>query len=159
MNRSETTWTSLLHASHAARLSRAQADQLHRQVVAAGLQPMWFVMVDDPAFPGCHVGRVHTADHCGGVWLPSALVADTLEALVAMMLPGLTRRDKTAIDAPGVAKAADPRGSASASPMAQPSRGQRYRTGGEYISPPAFHRRFRPRAMPSGATSRCHISP
>ena len=59
-------------------------------------------MTDDPAFPGRRVGRVHTADHRGGVWLPGVLVADTLEELVAMMPSGLTRRPRTPIDAPGV---------------------------------------------------------
>ncbi len=68
---------------------------------------MWFVLVDDPAHPGRHVGKVHTADHRGGVWLPGALVADTLEALVGMMPPGLTRRSRAAIDAPGVVETWD----------------------------------------------------
>ena len=66
---------------------------------------MWFVMTDDPAFPGCHVGRVHTADHQGGVWLPGLLVADTLAELVALLLWGLTREGRAPFDPPDVLEA------------------------------------------------------
>ena len=65
------------------------------------------MLTDDPVFPGRYVGRVHTADYQGGVWLPGALVADTLEALVAMMPPGLTRWPRAPIDAPGVVETWD----------------------------------------------------
>ncbi len=41
-------------------------------------------------------------DHHGGVWLPGALVADTLAALVALLPRGLTREDRTPLDPPGV---------------------------------------------------------
>ena len=79
---------------HDAALPLAEAARLHRKVVVARQRPLWFVMMDDPAFPGRHVVRAHTADHHGGVWLPGALVADTLEALVGMMPAGLTARPR-----------------------------------------------------------------
>lgn len=85
-----------------AELTPAEAAQLHREAVAARQQPVWFVLVDDPAFPGRYVGRVHTVDHHGGVWLPGVLAADTLEVLVEMMPPGLARGPQTAVDPPGV---------------------------------------------------------
>lgn len=90
-----------------AELTPAEAAQLHRAAVAAGQQPMWFVMTDDPTFPGRHVGKVHTADHQGGVWLPGALVADTLDALAGMMPPGLTRYPRASVDPPGVVETWD----------------------------------------------------
>ena len=52
----------------------------------------------DPVSPGCHVVRAHTMDHHGGVWLPRAVVADTLAGLVAMMPPGLVRDGKAPFD-------------------------------------------------------------
>ncbi|MGI4940506.1 MAG: hypothetical protein ACRYHQ_08085 [Janthinobacterium lividum] len=90
-----------------AELTPAEAARLHRQAVASGQQPMWFVMTDDPAFPGCHVGKVHTADHRDGMWLPGSLVAPTLEALVGTMPPGLTRYPRASVDPPGVVETWD----------------------------------------------------
>ncbi len=88
-------------------LTLAEAAQLHRQALASGQQPMWIVMTDDPAFPHRYVGRVHTADHHGGVWLPGALVASTLEALVVMMPAGLTRYPRASVDPLGVVETWD----------------------------------------------------
>ncbi len=71
-------------------------------MVSAGLWPTWLITTDEPAFPDCHVARAHTADHHGGVWLPGALVADTLGELVALLPPGLTWEDRAPLDLPGV---------------------------------------------------------
>ena len=83
-------------------LTSAEAEQLHREAAARGAWPRWFLVVGAPANPRRHRGPVHTADHQGGVSLPGALVADTPEALVAMMSIGLMRRDRAGIDAPRV---------------------------------------------------------
>ena len=58
-------------------------------------------------FPRRYVARAHTVDHHGGVWLPGALVADTSDALRAMLPDGLTRRDRAPIDPPGVVETWD----------------------------------------------------
>ncbi len=51
--------------------------------------------------------NTHTMDNHGGVWLPGVLVADTLDELRAMMLAGLTRRDRVPIDSEGVVETWD----------------------------------------------------
>ncbi len=63
---------------------------------------IWFVFQPAPAHPGKVTARAHTMDHQGGVWLPGAFVADTLEELRAMMPAGLTRRDRVPVDPEGV---------------------------------------------------------
>ena len=46
-------------------------------------------------------------NHHSGVWLPSALMAATLEALVGMMPPRLTRWPRASVDPPGVVETWD----------------------------------------------------
>lgn len=78
---------------HDAILTPAEAAAMHRDATAADVWLVWFVLTDDPAFPGRHVARAHTADHHGGTWLPGALVTDALGELCTMLPDGLTRRD------------------------------------------------------------------
>ena len=56
----------------------------------------------DLEHPDCFVARAHTADHAGGVYLPGALVANTLAELRTMLPGGLERRDRTSLDPPDV---------------------------------------------------------
>jgi len=42
-----------------------------------------------PEHPGRFMARAHTADHAGGVYLPGALVADTLDELRPQLPAGL----------------------------------------------------------------------
>lgn len=62
----------------------------------------WVITGADLEHPGRLTARAHTADHAGGVYLPGALVADTLEELRAMLPAGLTRHGRTSIDPPDV---------------------------------------------------------
>jgi len=59
---------------------------------------IWFVFQPDPTHPGKVTARAYSMDNHGGVWLPGALVADTLEELRAMMPAGLTCRDRVPVD-------------------------------------------------------------
>ncbi len=92
----------MLTLSTPGRLTPAYAAAQHRDATVDGIGPIWFVTTNDPAFPGYHVARAHTADYKGGVWLPGALVSSTLVGLVAMLPPGLTREGTSAFDPLGL---------------------------------------------------------
>lgn len=62
----------------------------------------WVVSNADLEHPGRFVARAHTADHHGGVYLPGALVADTLGELRTMLPVGLERHGRTSVDPPDV---------------------------------------------------------
>lgn len=63
---------------------------------------IWFISDVDPAHPGTITARAHTADPTGGVYLPGALIADTLSEMRALMPSGLRRRDRAPVDPPGI---------------------------------------------------------
>jgi len=46
----------------------------------------------DLEHPGWLTARAHTADHSGGMYLPGALVAETLDEMRAQLPDGLTCR-------------------------------------------------------------------
>lgn len=61
----------------------------------------------DLEFPGRLTTRARTADHHGGVYLPGALVVDTLEAPHAMLPGGLEYHGRTSLDPPDVVEVWD----------------------------------------------------
>lgn len=61
----------------------------------------------DLEHPGRLTARAHTADHSGGVYLPGALVADTVEKLRAMLPGGLKCHGRTSLDPPEVVEVWD----------------------------------------------------
>lgn len=70
--------------------------------MARGTLLAWVVSGVDLEYPGRFVARVRTADHQGGVYLPGALVAETLDALRAQLPAGLTRHGRASVDPPDV---------------------------------------------------------
>ena len=86
-------------------LTPAEAQRLQDEARAAGRWIMWFVSYEEG--PGKFIARAHTAAHDGGKWLPGELVADTLDELRAMLPPGLTRWERTAMMAAEVVEVWD----------------------------------------------------
>ena len=88
-------------------LTPTEAQTLQDDATARGVELMWFVSNADPAHPGKITARAHTADHIGGIYLPGAMIADTLDEMRAQMPAGLTRRDRAPIDPPGIVETWD----------------------------------------------------
>jgi len=63
---------------------------------------VWVLTTADLEHPGRLVARAHLANHHGGAVQPGALVADTLDALRAMLPAGLTRHGRASVDPPDV---------------------------------------------------------
>lgn len=78
------------------------AQALQDDAIARDTWLVWVVTNTDLEHPGRLVARAHTADHHGGVYLPGALVANTLDELRAMLPTGLMRHDRTSMDPPDV---------------------------------------------------------
>lgn len=83
-------------------MTPAGAQALQDDATARGTWLMWFVSNADLEHPGKFIARAHTADHKGGVCLPGAVVADTLEGLRAQLPVGLRRLGRTSIHPPEV---------------------------------------------------------
>lgn len=83
-------------------MTPVDAQALQDDATARGTWLAWVVTDTDLEHPCRLVARAHTADHHGGVYLPGALVADTLEELRAQLPAGLTRHDRTSMDPPDV---------------------------------------------------------
>lgn len=75
--------------------------------MARGTYLAWVVSSSDLEHPGRLTARAHTADHHGGVYLPGALIADTLDELRAMLPAGLTQHRRTSVDPPDVVEVWD----------------------------------------------------
>ena len=88
-------------------MTPAEAQTLQDDATARGTWLAWIVTATDLEHPGKHTARTHTADHHGGVYLPGALIADTLDELRAMLPSGLTRHGRTSADPPGVVEVWD----------------------------------------------------
>lgn len=78
------------------------AQNVQDDATARGVFLMWVVTAADLEHPSKFTARAHTSDHHGGVYLPGALVAETLETLRAQLPAGLTRRDRTSMVPPEV---------------------------------------------------------
>jgi len=83
------------------------AQALQDDATARGAWLAWMVSNSDLEHPGKLVARAHTADHHGGVYLPGAVVADTLAELHALLPAGLTCRGRASIDPPEVVEVWD----------------------------------------------------
>ena len=83
-------------------LTAADAQTMQEDALARGVWVVWFVTAADLEHPGKVTARTHTADHQGGVYLPGALVADSLDELRTMLPAGLTQHDRTSLDPPDV---------------------------------------------------------
>ena len=83
-------------------LTDADAQALHDGAVARGTWLAWVVSNADLEHPGRFVARAHTCDHHGGVYLPGALIADTLVALRAQLPAGMTCHVWCSVDPPHV---------------------------------------------------------
>ena len=81
-------------------MTPADAQALQDGATARGTWLAWIVTAADLEHPGKITARAHTDDHQGGVYLPGALVADTLKALQALLPAGLTRHGRTSVDPP-----------------------------------------------------------
>jgi len=79
-------------------MTPAEAQFLQNDATARGTWLAWVVSNADLEHLGRMVARAHTADHSGGVYLPGALVADTLGELRAMLPAGLARHGRTSVD-------------------------------------------------------------
>ena len=88
-------------------MTPADAQALQNDATARGTWLAWVVTSTDLEHPGRLVARAHTADHHGGVYLPGALVANTLEGLRAQLPTGLTRHGRTSVDPPDVVEVWD----------------------------------------------------
>lgn len=88
-------------------LTPIEAQALQDDATARGVWLIWFINDADPAHPGKVTARAHTEDHIGGVYLPGALVADTLDELRDKMPAGLTRRDRAPVDPAGIVETWD----------------------------------------------------
>ena len=88
-------------------MTPADAQALQDDATTRGTWLAWVVTDADLEHSGKFTARAHTADHHGGVYLPGALVADTLEALHAMLPSGLKRHGRTSVDPPEVVEVWD----------------------------------------------------
>ncbi len=75
----------------------ADAQTLQDDAAARGTWLVWVVTATDLEHPGQVTARAHAADYQGGILLPGALVADTLDELRMKLPAGLTRRDRTSL--------------------------------------------------------------
>jgi hypothetical protein len=82
----------------------AEAQRLQEDARERGVWLRWFVSYERP---GKFIGRAVVADQHGGERLPGELVADTLAELRAMLPPGLTRWERTAMMAAEVVEVWD----------------------------------------------------
>ena len=82
----------------------AFADIQSRQdeATARGTWLAWVVSNADLEHPGRLMARAHTADHCGGVYLPGAVVVERLDKLRAQLPAGLTCSGRAPFDSPDV---------------------------------------------------------
>lgn len=78
-------------------MTPADAQALQDNATARGTWLIWLVTHHDLEYPDRFVACVHTLDHHGGVYLPGALVAETLETLRAQLPAGLTRYNRTSL--------------------------------------------------------------
>ena len=83
-------------------MTPAEAQTLQDDATARGTWLAWVVTNTDLEHPGRLVARAHTADHHGGVYLPGALVANTLAELRARLPTGLKHHGRTSLDPPDV---------------------------------------------------------
>ena len=83
-------------------MTPTEAQALHDDAGARGVCLVWSVTDTDPEHPGKVVAHAHVADQRGGIRLPDALVADTLDEVCAMLPTELTRRDQTSALPPDV---------------------------------------------------------
>ena len=83
-------------------MTAADAQALHDDATERGTWLAWVVTAADLEHPGRFTARAHTADHHGGVYLPGALVADTLDRLRAMLPGGLECHGRTSVNPPDV---------------------------------------------------------
>ena len=88
-------------------MTSADAQALQDDAAARDTWLAWVVSNADLEYPGRFTARAHTADHHGGVYLPGALVADTLDRLRAMLPFGLKCHVRTSIDPPDVVEVWD----------------------------------------------------
>lgn len=88
-------------------MTPADAQALQDDATARGTWLAWVVSGADLEHPGRLTVGAHTADHHGGVYLPGALVAETLEALRVQLPAGLTCRGRASIDPPDVVEVWD----------------------------------------------------
>ena len=78
-------------------MTPAEAQAVQDDATGRGTWLARIVTNADLEHPGCFVARAHTADHAGGVYLPGALVADTLEELRTMLPAGLARPGRPSV--------------------------------------------------------------
>lgn len=83
------------------------AQVLQDDATSRGTWLAWVVSNADLEHPGRLTARAHTADHHGGVYLPGALVAGTLDELRAQLPAGLMCRGRASIDPPDVVEVWD----------------------------------------------------
>jgi hypothetical protein len=88
-------------------MTPAEAAAIHARASANHGLVMWFVTLTDPAHPGRAVAYAIKGDTSGGHRLPGELVADTIEAVRAMLPAGLTRHNLSAYDPVGTVEAWD----------------------------------------------------
>lgn len=88
-------------------MTPAEAQALQDDATARGTWLAWVVSDADLEHPGRLTARAHTADYHGGVYLPGALVADTVEKLRAMLPGGLECHGRTSLDPPEVVEVWD----------------------------------------------------
>lgn len=88
-------------------MTAAEAQALQDDATARGTWLAWVVSDADLEHPGRLTARAHTADHSGGVYLPGALVADTLEDLRTQLPFGLECHGRTSLDPPEVVEVWD----------------------------------------------------
>jgi len=88
-------------------MTPSEAAEKHRQMTDAGSYLMWFVQAPDLTLDGQVVAWAKVADRQGGVRLAGELVGDSLEAVRAMLPPGLQRLERTPFMPEGVVEAWD----------------------------------------------------
>lgn len=88
-------------------MTPADAQALQDDATACGTWLAWVVSNSDLEHPDKFVARARTADHHGGVYLPGALVADTLHETRAQLPAGLECHGRTSMDPPDVVEVWD----------------------------------------------------
>lgn len=101
------TWVSSTATRETLFVMASEAAEKHQQLTAAGSYLMWFINAPDLAHDGRVTAWAKIADPQGGVRLAGELTGDSLEAVRAMLPPGLEQLERTPFMPDGVVEAWD----------------------------------------------------
>jgi hypothetical protein len=82
---------------------RKEANKSHTAAIAADLLPMWVVLGPGTTdYPGQYLARMWVVNHEGSDSTSCLIIANTLEEVLAMLPPGLTKLERSFSDDPNI---------------------------------------------------------